>query len=221
MRNIFLILLLTPIFSFAQTENTVQSKNELGLNLFSFSDFSATTYPATKFGSNLNFGNGIYYKFHTNKNVWRSSISFFKQKIVINDGQQFEGYSFHSNGIKKAGEAKVGYQRDFCSGKLSPFIFSEFSFLYSKYTGHASEMGCFGYYGDRPFDIESFEYGISGGIGLRYEITKNIVVSIESNAKGVLSVNEDMLNHSPYYPKYKNFDYRFNPLSRLGVAIAF
>jgi hypothetical protein len=221
MKSIFLICFLLPILSFAQTENTTvaQPKNEIGLNLFSINDLSNRNYLENKFTADFSFCSGLYYKFHSGKNVWRTSFDYFQNKIVIDD-QQPE-FSYSSNGIKKAGEFKAGYERDFSKGKFSPFVFSDLFFQYSKYSGTASESGCFIVFKNLPFNIETFETGISGGAGVKYQITKNIVISLESSLSGFYSISEDLINHAPGYPKTKEYNYRINPLNRLGAAFTF
>jgi len=221
MKHIFLFCLLIPVFSFAQTENApvVQPKNEFGLNLFSIDHLTWNNYSKNKYAADFGYFSGIYYKLHFGKNVWRSSFDY-SQKTIVNNNNWAEGY-YSSIGTKKSGETKVGYQRNFCSGKFSPYVFSDFSFTYSKYSGIDNGSGCFMYFQNRPFIIESFTYGIAGGVGAKYQIGKNIVISIESSAMVARSFNEDLLNHSPNYPKYKSIDNKINPLNRLGFALIF
>lgn len=220
MKSILLFCLLVPAFAFGQPETVIpaQPKHEMGLNLFSISDLGNRPH-AQKGLVDFGFFNGIYYKYHTGKNAWRASFNYYQNVIDIHNADDI--WFYNSLGTKKAGETKVGFEHNFCSGRFSPFIFSDLTFTYSKYKGEEEGSGDIIVYQKRSFNIESFEYGITGGVGAKYQITKNIVVSLETSFNGFYSVSEDLLNPYSYSHKNKGYGYRYNPINRLGLAVAF
>lgn len=212
-------------FSFAQNETgsipkeNIPLKNELGLNIFSITNFERGLDAVDKrqYKSEFNYFSGIYYKYHFGKNAFRASFDLQQKSIFINVAPNIS-YYYSENARQNFIGLKAGYERDFGNGKLKAFLFSDLIFNYKNVFGIHSYSGCFGWGENVPFNEETFEYGLACGAGVRYSISKNIVLSYEFNAQGFCSVYQDILNAGD---KWVDFGYHLNPISKLGFAIAF
>ncbi|MCX6312126.1 MAG: hypothetical protein NT084_10895 [Bacteroidetes bacterium] len=225
MKFLALICLLISTISLAQTESASvskengPSKNELGLNLFSVTNFERglSTVDKRQYSADFNLFSGVYYKYHFGKNAWRASFDFNQKSIFTNVAPNIS-YYYSENAKRNFIGLKAGYERKFGNRKLNAFVFSDLIFNYYNLRGVHSYSGCFGWGENVPFNEETFEYGLAGGAGIRYAISKNIALSYEFSAQGFCSVYQDILNSGV---KWVEFGYHLNPANKLGFAIAF
>ncbi len=225
MKTLTIFCIFISTFSFAQGETGIvpkentQTKNELGLNLFSVSNFKRGLDALDKrqYAADFNLFSGIYYKYHFGKNAFRTSFDFNQKSIFINVTPNIS-YYYSENAKQNFVGLKAGYEREFGNKRLKAFIFSDLIFNYNNIKGLHSYSGCFGWGEDVPFNEETFEYGMAGGAGIRYLFSKNIILSYEFSGQGFCSIYQDILNSGD---KWLDFGYHLNPASKLGFAIAF
>ncbi len=221
MKQIIYFLFFLPLISFAQQTEKPVIKHELGVNLFSIKQFeklrSYDDLPVSI--ANVNIFPGLYYKRHSGKNALRASFEYTHKNIrngtaLIMDPYSTQYYFSTRNNVAIA----AGYERAFGSGKLQPYIFSDFIFNYENLTGSRVNFGCFGPYGIYDFSEEVFEYGMSAGAGLRYSINPVLRLTLEVNAEGFVSVYQDVLNAGE---KYRDLGIHINPVNKFGLAVCF
>lgn len=225
MKTFAISCLFISAFSFAQNETGIlpienpQPKNELGFNIFALTNFHKEILPTDgyKFASDYNLFSGIYYKHHFGKNAFRASFDFNQKSILINENPNIS-YYYSENAQENFVGLKAGYERNFGNKKLKAFVFSDLIFNYYNTKGLHSYSGCFGWGEDVPFNEEIFEYGIASGAGIRYAVSKNIILSYEFSAQGFCSIYQDILNSGD---KWVDFGYHLNPASKLGFAVMF
>jgi len=213
-----LALLLLPMISFAQ-ENTPGTdvkplKHEIGINLLSVTDFH--TYrndpgPGRTTDVDVHPLAGVFYKYHTGRNVLRVGLNYNQQVVFTN--YAIDTYWQKSEGVRRAGEIHAGYERVIGNcNKLQPFVSGDLFALYSNYSGKESYIGCFGSCENCPFSWSRMEAGIAIGAGARYAVSPHFVVTLEAAAK-------------VFYDTYLNgpgfLEYRLNPVQTLGVSYRF
>jgi hypothetical protein len=224
MKTFVLLSLFISTLSFAQTETivpkeNVQPKNEFGFNFFSLTNIHKEYDPIDRYQykADFNYFSGVYYKYHFGKNAVRSSFDFNQKAILINI-QPSKPYYYSESAKQEFVTLKAGYEREFGTKKLKTYLFSDLIFNYNHVQGIRSSPGCFGWGEDSPFNEERFEYGIAGGGGLRYSVSKNIVLSYEFSAQQYCYVYQDILNSGK---KWVGFGHHLNPVSKLGLAFTF
>ncbi len=221
MKNLLLLFLLISNFLVGQTVQSPIFQNEIGLNLFSITQFNfgKDNLDKRSITADLNFFSGIYYKKHFENNALRFSLDYNNKSI--NNSKGYETPYYFSEVIaasKKNLDMSFGLEHDFGSKKIHPYIFSDLVFGYQNFTGLRSEYGCFGPIGIYKFSEETFSYGVGAGAGIRYSLTDHIDLTAEFSAHAVYSVYQDVLNAGK---KYSSLDYRINPLQKVGFAVKF
>jgi hypothetical protein len=202
------------------TGEALPPQNEFGINLFSVRnlEWSKMQFVPLKFSAEANFATGIYYKRHLGKNAIRFSADY--QQLSIIQQTTFDATQHSSSGMRKTIDLNAGMERTFGSKRLQLFIFSDLVFNFSNYKGIESYSGCFVWCQNCPFHYQTFESGLDIGAGIKYELIKNISISLETSVQGFYSVNKNILYPNPY-GKSQYFDYRINPISKLGVSLVF
>jgi hypothetical protein len=221
MKKIFFLLISIPAFSFAQQAETPVHKNELGLNLFSITDFQRYRGVVDKpeVHADFNYFSGIYYKRYYGKNVLRASFNYSQKSIQSGSGFEMPFYYYYSvAAVQKNLDISIGYERIFGTKKLQPYVFGDVVYNYMNYSGQQIYTGCFGPIEVDRFSEEVAQYGISAGAGLRYNISPNIHLSYEFAAQGFVNVFQDVYNAGP---KYIDVGYKLNPVNKLGFAVSF
>ncbi len=227
MKTILFYLSIVPVLVFGQTAEitnvTPQSnlpKYELGFNMFSLTDLhKADPYYSNKnYDYAVNAFSGIYVKRHFNKNVLRFSYDY-NHKVINEKHEAYPWYS-KASGDLKANEFRLGYEREFTSKKLVPFVSADLCYNYSKAKGISSAYGDFVSYQDQEHLIERNEYSVCLGSGLKFNVTKNITLIYEANVQSGYYHSQNLKNN-PYRSYDEGRLFRFNPVRQLGVSIKF
>ncbi|CAN5915442.1 hypothetical protein BH11BAC7_BH11BAC7_34870 [soil metagenome] len=221
MKKAILFLLCCPLLLFAQ--EIPSYTNEIGVNLFSVKRFEHFHGADDRMISKADFNliPGIYYKWHFGKNALRTSFDYSQKAIHRGSIDVMDPYSTqYFSASRKNFDLAIGYERAFAAGKFQPYLFSDLIVNYENYTGERMNIGCFGPYGITQFSEEKFEYGISLGAGLRYNITSRIHISLELDGRGFVSVFQDL--HSSYDgDKYVDHGFHFDPVNKMGFSYSF
>ncbi|MFC2110839.1 hypothetical protein ACFLQ5_00145 [Bacteroidota bacterium] len=219
MKKTIIILMLLPIIVSGQTnKKSSQSrknnyKYECGINAFSLTKWRKDRYVyRSKSSLNSNLFPGVYLKRHFNKNAIR--LSFDYRIIKLDDENEY----FTQSGKTKLGEVKIGYEREFMTKRLRPYINFDLSYyhsrskgIYERFNGDACDA-----WTDMEFDNKLTEYSLCPGSGMKFFITKRIILSYEFNLQFGLSKDSNIFG---YGRSYKFF--RFNPVRHLGISMFF
>lgn len=213
-------MFLLPVVVFGQKSEQINDssfikiRNEFGMNLYSLTEMNITNVKPVFLVTN-SFFNGVYYKHYFGNNGIRTSFDLFQRSI---NEQWFAGaYYSLTAGNLKAGELKVGYERLFRTKKLIPFAFVDLIYNYSQEKGYSTVYGDWTSYTDRPYLIETSEFGTAIGIGLKYRPIKNLIISLEASYHYIYSISQDIKNST-----YKNKGSRFqlNPIRIFSIGLA-
>lgn len=216
MKKAFLFLLFLPAFAFAQeTENPVKPAyhHEIGLNLLSIVQYNIHLNHA-----DINSMPGVYYKYHFGQNALRASVDYMHRRLKYNPAFLPENATYFMDGMKDNFSINAGYERSFFKGKFQLFAFSDLIFNYVNIKGERSYQVSFGPYGSFPFALETFQYGIAGGCGMRYSITPRFQLAWELAGQEVVSVDDDLGKPGDKTVSLKGY---FNPVNKLGIAVSF
>lgn len=238
--TLFVLSVLIPLAFIAQDIKPVeaiidQPKHEIGMNLFSLTNVypgkcphSNVTSSDPYYKTGYNIFPGVYYKYHSGKNVLRLSFDYTQKAYSDMESVKLDAYTSYDYsyaGIKTNHDLKIGYQRNFATKKVVPFIFSDLVVNYDKFTAVQN------YYWYRfgfsfpstsvslPLYIEQYLFGVAPGGGLIIKLSKNIVLTYEFSAIFSYSRQHEILMRSKYWTS--EFDWRFNPVKMLGFGIAF
>ena len=136
MKKVFFLFILLPAFSFSQEIEKKPGKNEIGLNLFSITQFEKNRGMLDKPHITARFNplSGLYYKRHYGKNAFRASFDYSTHSRVEGDknnpiGDPFYMPYFYAANIQTVSIA-AGYERSFGNGKLRPYVFGDVVFNY-------------------------------------------------------------------------------------------
>jgi len=218
---------LVPVIGLSQiAETTTQKpasaslKYELGFNLFSLTDASnrGPYYTNKNYDYSANLFSGVFVKRHFNKNIIRFSYDY-AHKIVNEKWTSSPWYS-KTTGDIKSNEFKLGYEREFSSKKLVPFLSVDLCYNYSKAKGLSSVYGDFVSYEDQEYLIERNEYSLCVGSGLKFNLAKNISLVYEFGIQSGYYHSQNLKNNPGYTIDEGRF-FRLNPVRTLGVSIKF
>ncbi|MBI3519080.1 MAG: hypothetical protein HY062_06950 [Bacteroidetes bacterium] len=227
MKTILFYISLAPIIAFGQTTEPAKAspasnplKYELGFNLFSLTDLHKGDpyYTSKSYDYSTNLFSGIFVKRHFNKNVVRFSYDY-NHRVVNEKHEAYPWYS-KATGDVKLNEFRLGYEREFSSKKLVPFLSTDLCYNYSKAKGISSAYGDFDSYQDQEYLIERNEYSVCVGSGLKYNLAKNITLVYEFNVQTGYYHSQNLKNNLYNYFDEGQF-FRFNPVRQLGISIKF
>lgn len=223
-----IILFFLPFISLAQTDTKeIEPRNkfifELGINIYSCIDSqediylnnlyqeNKTTLKAYKPVFEQHYLPGVFGKVKHKKNILRFSVDYIKNEYSEYD--HYGDWYRAIDGISELFEYKLGYEREFGSTKLKPFVSSDFCYRYSKFSGMYSGQSV----GSIPPTVsptteKNIAYAMSIGTGLKYSVTKHIYLTYELTLQ--MGVYEEGMNFDYYF-------IHFNPIRQLGVSYVF
>ncbi len=195
--------------------NLSKKKNfwECGINIYQL-DFSSNVYLYRSYyyqskKTENNFFRGINLNYYFGKNAVRSSLDYFTKGKDINKSDYFlvgSNYSF-----SRTGSLTLGYERLFLKAKFSPYIFTDLGYAYIEQKGknfHDCYVGFApGYSGD--YFIKTSAYTVSGGLGLRYNPFRSLVLTLETNLRYYFIIEKEANNK---IKTYNYNDFRLNPV---------
>jgi hypothetical protein len=156
---------------------------EGGMNFYQL-DFRGRRYPENKLVIKNHFASGIYMRRTQGLNMFRAALDYFQEQV----GDQRSWYVYHS-AIRRTGQFKTGYQRLLLNTKFSPYLFSDLQMQYAEEKGIFRCEFCT--YADYAFFAPASagpEYkiidataGVKQGFGLRWQISKRLVVNAETS----------------------------------------
>ena len=187
--------------------NTKKWNQELGLNIYSLAinggDFF-TYYKRT--ASNFAFS-GLNVKFYKKQNAFRLSFDHLQQIIFINGLFGSRNNLVSSRGV----QFSAGYQRMFSKKKTSLFAFIDISYKSAKELRdiHSSYSHVeYYYFGSSLTWVYSSVYAASPGIGIRMNLKRNILLTLDSGAQF-------------YYSRENTFLMRGISIKPLNVGLGF
>jgi hypothetical protein len=232
MKKTLLLFSFLPLFSFAQQPVEPGDvvilplpvpKNEIGINLFSATNFQ-DLYMGDWFERvDINPPSGVYYKRHFGQNALRASFDYTRHSLKVGEYPSEIYYDTYFSATRQDLTIGLGYERSFGAGRFQPYVFSDLVFNYEKQEGERVMLGCFGPFGLLPFSQESYQTGIASGAGFRYKLTPALHVSYEFAVQGYVSYTKDLSHLYPGYPAYtyREYGHRLNPVNKFGLAFAF
>ena len=227
MKKVLFFIALFPAIVFGQTAETINQKPatsslkyELGFNLFSMTDLHKGDpyYTNKNYDYSTNLFSGLFVKRHFNKNVIRFSYDYAHK--IVNEKWASNPWYSKTTGDVKSNEFKLGYEREFSSKKLVPFLSADLCYNYSKAKGVSSVYGDFVSYQDQEYLVERNEYSLCIGSGLKFNLAKNIVLIYEFNVQAGYYHSQN-LKYNPSYTIDEGKLFRLNPVRQLGISIKF
>jgi len=143
-----------------------------------------------------NFFRGINFKYYFGKNAFRCNFDYYKEVVHVSYDESFK------EGVSKTGILNVGYQRLLRKARFSPYVFTDLSYAYSEENGmRAGYIYLFNYIGyqNRTYHLKTSSFGISPGLGLRYNPVKSIVLGVETNILYSFSFQRDVKGDKKTY----------------------
>lgn len=191
---------------------------ELGMQLYSL----GLTTPDQYYNYNPKivdhtFFSGLYFKWFKGRDALRASFNYTQKAAFSADLYSSYWPQSHNNGITRAGDFKIGYQRLFGSKKLAAYFFVDIHYGYSKQRGYFD-----GYYYpmyseltvpwnnyQREYLIERSQFGVCKGLGLRWNVANRLVLNLETYLEYYYYLQQDIKN-STY--KQRGLGLNFNPV---------
>ena len=225
MKQLFtLVLFSLSLIGFGQ-ESSIK-KHEIGLNLYSFNNgYIAVTDDYDSYfiyAIQHAYLNGLSYRLRKGNNAFRFSAQYQYEKLPdfateFKAGQLYWGKMYNIEG-------RLGYEHAFGKGKLHPFLFADLVFNYG-YTNGTSGSYIGPTISPVTSEIKNYNYGVSPGVGIAYQVFPMISFRIETN----ISAGYYLQNGKPIYGfpeatfgKYSEGGYfQFNPISTCSVNFHF
>ena len=171
-----------------------------------------------KYGSR--YFSGIYFKKHFRKNCLRASFDLYR-KTINEERDYYHGYFTQNYGQTLSGNFRFGYEREFSTKRLIPYLGADLVYIYSESKGYLNDWNDRTSYGynNRKYLIKENEYAVSMGAGVKLKLSKNFQVSYE------LSGQFGRVNSTTFTPDHESTYggnvLRFNPVRQLGLGILF
>ena len=205
--------------AFGQQDNASLSKNELGISLLSYASRPSSNILFDKTFHAHSF-RGISYKRHIGQSAVRLAVA--RQQL---SKRQPVPENWTSEGDYEATIIKVGWERSFTSGRLSPYAATDVIGIKSFANGSAGG-GIVGTYHD--FEVDRLGLGLSPTLGFRYRPLRWLSVFAETSLDIIYSrYRGDYVRIWPEAPnpRFANdtagFEGKFNPLSTLVINVTF
>lgn len=218
MKNlIHLILLSLLVFGAKAQENKVSYKNEIGVNFLRVSgigNFLKLGYGIDK-PFNATYLNGFVFKSHFEKISFRIGYNYFQNKFS-ESGNEFDGKYYQNNGKLLFHEFRVGAEKN--------IHFNKFSFFFGLdlIVKHYQRKGVYENFKTYPdvnykdnYVFNSNRGGFAPFAGLKYQISNQFSVSLETNLHYMFNVNFSKISEIDGAELY------FNPINLLTVNYHF
>ena len=212
-----LITLACPVFG--QQDNASLPKNELGISLLSYASRPSSNILFDKTFYAHSF-RGISYKRHIGRSAVRLAVA--RQQL---SKRQPVPDNWTSEGDYEATIIKVGWERSFTSGRLSPYAATDIIGVKSFEDGSAGG-GIVGTYYE--FQTDQLGLGLSPTLGLRYRPLRWLSVFAETSLDIIYARRRS--DYTQLWPETTNprttkntagFEGKFNPLSTLVINVTF
>ena len=145
------------------------SKHELGLNFAKAPDYKSAVWDESM--SFMQVISPITYKYFINDSSALRAGLHYNSNYEI-----FSCCNAHSELDATRFSLGVGYQRFFAWRKLRPSVYSDFSFVSEDYYDKHRSLGPFS-----TTDYTSLGFSLSGGLGLRYELSQRWALAYEGD----------------------------------------
>jgi hypothetical protein len=211
-KKLVLALALLPLGLMAQETTPAAPSHEIGINLFSATDYLQPEFQLHPMG-------GFFYNYHFGQNALRASFDYRQQVSFIHNGGYDELFLEDKASITRNYEMKIGYEREFGKGLLKAYVYDEIIALVSQEKGVHTWYGCFGGGVNEPINTVEYGGGLTMGGGLRADLYPHLSLSLELGLVGYYAFHQDLLH--PSYLVYGDFNYRLDPLNRLGLSWRF
>lgn len=226
MKKLSLYFLLFSFVMSAQNKNPIENNNpktlnyEFGLNLYSLTDLSPKYFwgDGNEYTFDQNYFSGIFVKRHFNKNCIRAGYDLYRKTINenINNSDRF----YQNNGNIMTSAFRLGYEREFSTKRIIPFLSADLVYMYSLTKGFVSgTSGWMKAYYSGEYLIRKVEYAISMGSGLKWKLTKSLQLSYEFSYQVGYSRFKERQGF--YQFERSGTVFRINPVRQLGLSILF
>lgn len=166
-----------------------RSHNEVGLNVLGLIYFNYDrVYPNPGY-SRLSVLNGVSFKRRTGRNAYRMIAEVFRDEFEKRHGEISKPLYFAVTGSGVRTEARVGFERQFASGKFRPYGAIDLFGTYERLRLTGEGWGDPAWQpGPEPYayDVSSTRYGVSASIGLSWKLSKHFSCSAENSWAFVL-----------------------------------
>jgi hypothetical protein len=206
--SLILTLLVSSLYSqkdsLATSPPDVKSKPqfEIGINLYGLFIRPGDYFSHYQKVWDSQVFSGIYVKRYTGKNAIRASVEYSRRNVYF--GKQPLSHNGVGKGQLASLELKLGFQRLLSSKKIAPYVFTDLEYTHffrvsllspNYYLSSLSVPYYYDY--NRYYTLAGAFVSISPGIGMRWTLTKNLLLNIESSAQFFLSREMGVRNHEP------------------------
>lgn len=199
-----------------EVKNTNEKTLEIGTNVYSVNLTTGFySYLPTKRITHY-FIPGLYFRYVKSGNAFRTSFSFLQSSTNYNYSSG-EAYGYNYN-ISRGAEVKLGYQRMLGKKRVSPYLCIDAAYSFTRSKGMYSSFGCFGYIGERRFLVEKSAIKINPGLGIRWQMKKSIVVTLETAIDFFYTRERDLLNGDFMHA---GRGMGFSPVQQLSIGYMF
>ena len=187
------------------------AQNEIGINLFNVTHrWPQPYYNRRPFQQK--YLTGWTFKHHFNKNTFRIGFDYNNSDYALSGST---GYSyFKDEGHSNLTKLRAGLERKFGNKNLKPYMFVDLEFASGDIKGtRKGASDIIGSEYEAHYNLKVFEYGISAGAGLHYQLTYRFSISVESNFSNLFYNNFDL------GADYGGVSYTilFNPIRLLSI----
>jgi hypothetical protein len=194
-------------------------KHEIGADLFSW----INVHFGDEVSGEVSYANGLLYKLHLGQNVLRAGCDVFRYRYeegskpeMINGGYPWYHYA---KGKYTITEARIGYERRLCTGRLQPFLGVEFAYRWVSREGTYEGVGDFiPYRFSGVTNEKTQQYFLSPLFGLNYRPCERFSISIEARYSFGASRTKDEV--SGYTGKWDDLTFA-DPLRTVSVNYHF
>lgn len=159
-----------------------------------------------------NFFRGMMFRYVFGKNALRTNFDFYNQEVHQSDWE-----SYLKEGRSKVSTFSVGYQRFFRKARFSPYVFADLIYRYSIEKGTERKGFYWNDYYNGPYKSITNLFSGAGGLGLRYNPFRSLVLNLESNVWYYFSTTNFIDNHKS---SHRTRDYLVYPI-RTSVSFIF
>ena len=221
LKILVIILVLNKFPAWAQNLEYKMPDIEIGFTIFSYFQnpigTSFTTYSNDKYLRR--YLNGASFKYLSKNLNYRVDLSYFKyhNKYVLSEIITVDDYDEEVDGMFKRFSLLPGIEKDFLDYRIKPHIFVGINFYYTKYSGDGRTYS-WGWYSDwAKFNNKSFGIGFLVSPGIRFAITDNVCVILESS----LEINKNLKVDKRHIFRVREMEFKINPIETLSINYRF
>ena len=215
---LFFLLMLISSLSFGQKTPEAYRKLSLGLNTFSYHDNMVSRFGIK--GSLAQTFSGAFIKFQLKKFQLRGGYDYAQNhiKYVLSEEIGVNDYDEGVDANYKQHKIYIGIEKDFLKTILRPYAFVDATYYLSKYKGDKWEFSGWDLQTTSyRFDLKSKAVGVMLGLGIKYNLSKNILINYEASIE---TGSVKVLNDDPHHVMPTSI-LAYHPINVLGISYTF